>query len=80
MNGLEALFGTAAVAIILLIIAAAIFAFVFWIWMIVDCARRNFKNDTEKIIWIIVIVLGQLVGALVYYLVINIFNPKGVSK
>lgn len=52
----------------------------FWIWMIVDCAKRKFKNETEKIIWIIVIVLAQWVGALVYFITIRTYNPKGLSK
>lgn len=51
----------------------------FWIWMVVDCAQRNFKENNEKIIWLIVIVLGGWIGALVYYLVIRMSNPLGVS-
>ena len=34
----------------------AILFVIFWIWMIIDCAKRKFKNDLEKIIWILVIV------------------------
>lgn len=52
----------------------------FWIWMIIDCAQRKFKNDTEKIVWIIVIVLTQWLGSLVYFIVIKLNNPKGLSK
>ncbi len=61
-----------------LVIGAIIF--VFWIWMIVDCARRNFKNNTEKIVWLIVVVLLGWLGALVYYLVVRVSNPHGLSK
>ncbi|MEK6927164.1 MAG: PLDc N-terminal domain-containing protein [Nanoarchaeota archaeon] len=52
----------------------------FWIWMIVDCAKRSFKNDAEKIIWLVVIVLGQWVGALVYFIVVRNINPNGLMK
>ncbi len=58
----------------------AILVFVFWIWMIVDCAKRKFKEDVEKIVWIIVVVLGGWIGALVYFLVVKKCNPKGIWK
>ena len=68
------------VVLVMLVIAAAVLAFAFWVWMIVDVAKRSFRNDTEKIVWILVVVLAQLAGALIYYLVIRIGNPKGISK
>lgn len=69
----------AAVGMIIAIIIG-ILLFAFWIWMIIDCAKRNFKNDLEKIIWIIIIVLLGWIGALVYYIVIKAINPRGISK
>ena len=39
---------------------------------------RKYKNDSEKIVWILIVVLANFVGALVYYLVIKVSNPKGV--
>ena len=53
---------------------------VFWIWMIIDCAQRNFKNDTEKIVWILVIVLASYIGAIIYFFVIKNAKQKGISK
>ncbi|HEX7735855.1 MAG TPA: PLD nuclease N-terminal domain-containing protein [Ktedonobacteraceae bacterium] len=47
----------------------AIFGTVFWIWMIVDCARNEPDNSNDKIVWILVIVLTHLVGALIYFFV-----------
>ncbi len=43
----------------------------FWIWMIVDCVQRDFKKKDEKIIWLLIIILVQVVGASVYYFVIK---------
>ena len=68
---LVTLFGVAAAGISVLAVA-------FWIWMIVDAAQRNYKNDTEKIVWVLIVVLANFIGALVYFLVIRISNPKGV--
>ncbi|MAE49607.1 hypothetical protein CMI48_02145 [Candidatus Pacearchaeota archaeon] len=50
----------------------------FWVWMLVDAAQRNFKNKTEKIVWLLVIVLGGWVGALIYYIVIRAINKHGI--
>jgi predicted PurR-regulated permease PerM len=54
--------------------------FVFWIWMIVDCAQRKFKNSDEKIVWIIIVVLAGWIGGLIYYFVVKNNNPRGISK
>ncbi len=39
----------------------------FWIWMIVDVATKEPASDSNKIIWILVVVLAGWVGAAVYY-------------
>lgn len=57
-----------------------ILLFAFWIWMIVDCAKRNFKNDIEKIVWILVIILASWMGALIYFIVIRGINKNGLMK
>jgi len=51
------------------IIAALLLAF--WIWMIVDCAKRNFKNNTEKVVWILVILFAKIIGAVIYFFVVK---------
>lgn len=66
--------------LILFIIAAAIFLFVFWIRMIIDCAKRNFKGDNEKVLWILVIVLLGFLGAAVYYFAVKINDKKIQNK
>lgn len=35
-----------------------------WIWMLVDCAR--YESERYKVVWILVIVLAGIVGALIY--------------
>ena len=44
-----------------------ILAIAFIIYMIVDCALRKFEGDSEKIIWIMVIVFLSVFGAIIYY-------------
>ncbi|MFH1290837.1 MAG: PLDc N-terminal domain-containing protein [Nanoarchaeota archaeon] len=59
-----------------IIFAIAILSMVLWIWMIVDCAKRKFKNDNDKILWILVIVLAGIIGAIIYYFVVKHKNKK----
>lgn len=61
-----------------IMMVVGILLFAFWIWMIVDAAQRNFKNSVEKIIWLIVIVLGGWIGALIYFIVIRSIKHKGL--
>jgi hypothetical protein len=55
----------------LVVFAVSIFALVFWILMLVDCVKRKFKDDTEKIIWILVLVFTGIIGALIYYFIVK---------
>ncbi len=63
---------------ILLILGILLFAF--WLWMIIDCARRVFRNTTEKIVWLVVVILGGWIGGLAYLLVIRMNNPHGLAN
>ena len=41
----------------------------FWIWMVVDCATKESDTGNAKIVWILIILLGSIVGAGIYYCV-----------
>ena len=41
----------------------------FWIWMLVDCAIRKSSERNEKIVWIIIIIFTNFIGALIYLFV-----------
>jgi hypothetical protein len=55
----------------LAVFAVSIFALVFWILMLVDCVKRKFKEESEKIIWILVLVFTGIIGALIYYFIVK---------
>jgi hypothetical protein len=57
--------------LILLIMATILGLFALWIWMIIDCAKRKFKTDSEKVVWILVIVLLSYLGAVIYYFAVK---------
>jgi len=52
-----------------LLVLAAIAMTVFWIWMLVDCLRREPPDSLEKLTWALVILLATIVGAVVYYVI-----------
>jgi hypothetical protein len=37
---------------------------VVWVWMLLDCIR--YENERDKVVWILVIVLAGVLGALIY--------------
>jgi hypothetical protein len=53
-----------------LLAALALFAgFLLWLWMLVDCATKESNEGNTKIVWTIIIVFTNIVGAFVYLLV-----------
>jgi hypothetical protein len=52
----------------------AVLIFVFWIWMLVDCLTNESLQGTDKLIWVLVILLAHAVGALIYYFVVKIYG------
>ena len=67
---------------LMMLLAAVIGAllFAFWIWMIIDCARRSFRKDMDKVVWILVIVFLSFLGAAVYYFAVKINDKKEAKK
>jgi len=53
----------------LLVAVLGIAASVFWVWMIIDCATNEPAEGNDKLVWILIIVFTQRIGALIYYLV-----------
>jgi Na+-driven multidrug efflux pump len=51
-----------------LIIPVAIGCFGFWLWMLIDCATNEPETGNNKVIWIIIIVFANLIGAVIYWL------------
>jgi hypothetical protein len=57
-------------------IIAIIILFVFWLLMLIDAIKHS--PEKMKLIWVIVIIFTQIIGALVYYFVEK--RPKNISK
>jgi len=44
--------------------------FIFWIAMLIDCLSKK-RNKTDKLIWVIVLVFLQILGAFIYYFLVK---------
>jgi len=60
---------------------------IFWIWALVDCLLRpeesyekTFGTINSKPIWVVIVLFGQIIGAIIYYFVAGTRkNPKRAS-
>ena len=49
---------------------------VLWIWTLLDCINNESDQGNEKVVWVIVIAVTQLIGALIYLIV---RRPKRIA-
>ncbi len=42
---------------------------IFWLWMLIDALVSPRLRDTEKIVWVLVVLFLHFLGALVYYFI-----------
>jgi prolipoprotein diacylglyceryltransferase len=60
------MFAGVAIGLVLLYWIFIIVAFVLWIWMLVDCITKEPSEGNDKIVWILVVALTGIIGALIY--------------
>ncbi len=44
-----------------------VIGFLFWIWMIYECAVRE-RNSSEKVMWLVLVIFAPVIGSLIYFL------------
>ena len=54
----------------------AILGMVVWIIMLIDCLKRKFPSDNEKIAWVLVLVLTHWIGVILYYFLVKRKDAK----
>jgi len=69
MLALFTLGGGEIILILALLGPLALLSMVFWIWMLIHAIQNKGLDDTEKIVWVIVIALLHFLGALIYFFV-----------
>ena len=53
----------------LVMAAIGIACFAFWLWMLIHAITNKGIADTEKIVWVIVVIFLPVVGPLIYFFV-----------
>jgi hypothetical protein len=54
---------------IIAIILPVLVLFILWLWTLIDALRSTFKSDTEKLMWVMLIVFLSIIGAILYILI-----------
>ena len=57
------------VLIVFAIVAVNVAGFVFWIWMLIDCASHEPSHGNDKLVWIVIMIFTNWIGALLYLFV-----------
>jgi len=53
------------------LIGAALGLFVFWVWMLIDCAQAPEDPANNRVAWILILVFTHWLGALLYFLIVR---------
>lgn len=64
----------------IMLVILGILGFIFWIFMIVDIAKRRFKPENDKVMWILIVIFTGIIGALIYYFMVKRKNPIRQKK
>jgi len=60
-------FGGQEFVLVLFFGCLGIISFLVWIAALIDCVKRQFDGENEKLIWVLIIVLAGWIGALIYF-------------
>lgn len=61
--------GIVFIIIMLFIAVVGLVAFAVWLWSLIDVIKSDFKGPNDKLIWILVVVLGGIIGSVIYFIV-----------
>ncbi|MCH8848249.1 MAG: PLDc_N domain-containing protein [Chloroflexi bacterium] len=53
----------------LLLLELGLLGTTLWVWMLVDCAINEPRDGNDKLIWVLIILFAQVLGATLYLLV-----------
>jgi hypothetical protein len=53
----------------LLVLLLALCGFLFWLWMLIDCATKESNQGNDRLVWVVIIIFTNIVGALIYWFI-----------
>lgn len=68
--------GLFGIAFLLAGILLSVAGFAFWLWMLIHAITNKGLPDTERIVWVLVVIFLPFVGSIIYFF---IGRPKGGS-
>jgi len=60
---------------ILMLAAIVLASCIFWIWMLIHAITNKGLTDTEKVMWVVIILFLHFIGGLIYFFV---GRPKAI--
>ena len=66
--GMMGMMGVMALTAVFFFWLVGITAFVFWLWVLIDILKSEFKGS-NKIVWLIAVILLPLLGAVLYWFI-----------
>ena len=71
MNEVSGSAGVSIIGLLALLVGLAfvLACFVFWLWMLIHAIKNKGLTDTEKIMWVLIILFLHVLGALIYFFV-----------
>lgn len=57
------------VLLVLGILVVALPLLGFWIWTLVDCLQNETSENNEKLLWMLLIIFTEVIGAAIYFFV-----------
>lgn len=54
---------------LLIMLPVGILYLIFWSWIIIDCTTKESEEGNTKLVWIGIILVAQLIGALLYFFI-----------
>ena len=60
---------TTTVIMELLVLLLALCGFLFWLWMLIDCATKESNQGNDRLVWVVIIIFTNIVGALIYWFI-----------
>lgn len=78
MSAMFGMIGSSIFGVLAFLVVAAIglACFAFWIWMLIHAITNKGLTDTEKIIWVLVVLFLHVLGALIYFFM---GRPKAIG-
>ncbi|WP_258099685.1 PLD nuclease N-terminal domain-containing protein [Marinoscillum pacificum] len=52
---------------LLFFILFGFFLFAIWVWTIIDIIKSEFKDNNEKILWVVLVILLPFIGTVLYF-------------